>query len=210
MASSTVRTIRLCTEPTYDLPMQREVGRTIRTIRPAAESGQRLCHVWQWSHVRHDSAVSSTYRVDMALSPEVASKRFSASVKDVLDRARARDLSDIKIRELTGVGPSTFHRWRRGEWGKEGPQLHRVVAFYEGLGEDPSVALVALGVAMAQNDPITSGSTDDPLADPDVRAILRRLADPKTSAHMRTTIKAMLRYLANLTDAQLEGDQRAA
>lgn len=188
--------------------MQRLAGHVVRCIQPTNDERVRRAHVWHWTQAQHDSAAHGTYRVAMALPPEQAAKRFAKSVQDVLDRARTRGLSDKDIRNLTGVGPSTFHRWRRGVWGEEGPKLDRVISFYEGLGEDPSIAMNALGVEWKNEtgEPLAL----DPTSDPDVRAVLRKLADPNTSPQMRATIKQMLRYLASLTEAQLDEPEHAA
>lgn len=151
--------------------------------------------------------MNSTYRERVAISRDVARVNFARFVGGVLSRARQRNLTDAKIKELTGVGPSTFHRWRRAEWGKEWPELQKVIDFCEGLGEQPEEAFGALGVTDRRQSP----SPEAPL-DPDVKKILRRLADPNVSDEEKTNIRAMMRYLANLADQAEAGaaapDQR--
>lgn len=128
----------------------------------------------------------------MAVSRDVARVRFARFVQRAIDRARKQGLTDAEISERTGVGPSTFHRWRRGEWGKEGPQLDRVAAFVEGLDLDVSDALSALGLPGSRQD------TPPDRLDPDLQIIARRLGDPAVSEAEKATIRATLRYLADL------------
>lgn len=149
----------------------------------------------------------------MTLPPDLAARRFSRLMERVLDDARQVPMTDLEIRAATGVGASTFHRWKRGEFGKQGPQLDKIRDFFEGLkskgveSADVAKAMNALGV---QVTPAKPEDDLDPMQNPYVRTVLRKLADPKTSPQMRANINQMLRYLANLTDTAIEEQQEAS
>lgn len=130
----------------------------------------------------------------MAVDREVARVNFSAFVTRALASARARGYTDEAIREHTGVGPSTFHRWRRGDWGRDWPELQKVIDFCRGLGFDEDEAFAALGLTGSRTP-----TRPDPM-DPDMREILRRLADPNVSASEKHAIRLMLRSLAALAE----------
>jgi hypothetical protein len=128
----------------------------------------------------------------VAISRDVARANFAAFVVRALASARSRGLNDQQIREATGVGPSTFHRWRRADWGRDWPELQKVIDFCEGLGFDPEDGFAALGVTGTR-----SATGPEPL-DPDVRRLLAKMADPNVGEHEKTVIRALLRYLADL------------
>lgn len=184
--------------------MQRYVGKQVgRFARP-----KHQCRPWHNCHERKLRPVSGTYREQVAISRDVARVNFAHFVDRAVRAARGRDLSDAKIKELTGVGPSTFHRWRRGEWGKDWPELQKVIDFCEGLGIPVEGAFDALGIS-GQRQP-TEAPTQ---LDPDVRIILQRLADPSTSTAEKVMIRGTLRHLAELADrAERDGskDRRSA
>lgn len=121
-------------------------------------------------------------------SPDVARVRFAAWVKRTLDAAYARGLTVKDIEARTGVGSSTWDRWRNGQGGQ--PKIDRVQAFAEGLGVDPQPAFAALGAVAAAR------SATEPELDPDVRAVARFLADPNVSAAEKDAIRLILRRLA--------------
>lgn len=114
---------------------------------------------------------------------------FGAFVKRALAEARDRGLSIDMIEERTGVGRATIYRWTRAE--SPNPQREKVLAFCEGLGIPAKTASQILGW-----DGSRQPTEPEPVVDPDIRAILRKLADPKTPAEQKTSIRATLRYLA--------------
>lgn len=184
----------------------------VRRTEAASDGRVRDSHTWQWRQDPPISAVNSTYGLRMTLPPDLAARRFSRLMERVLEDARAQSMTDADIRQATGVGPSTFHRWKRGEFGKQGPQLDKIRDFFDGLKRagletaSAAAAMNALGVVAPPE-----GADDlDPMQNPYVRTVLRKLADPKTSPQMRATITQMLRYLANLTDAAIEEQQEAS
>lgn len=179
--------------------MQRYAGKLVgRRARP-----QHQCRPWHNCHEKKLRPVSGTYREQVAISRDVARVNFARFVERALRGARERDLSDMKIKELTGVGPSTFHRWRRGDWGKDWPELQKVIDFCEGLGIQVDGAFDALGIS-GQRQPTESAVQ----LDPDVRIIMQRLADPSVSAAEKTLIRGTLRHLADLADQAERGDDK--
>lgn len=177
--------------------MQRYVGQQVgRRVRP-----KHQCRPWHNCHERKLRPVSGTYREQVAISRDVARVNFARFVERALRGARERNLSDLKIKELTGVGPSTFHRWRRGEWGKDWPEVQKVIDFCEGLDIPVEGAFDALGISGQRQ------STESPAQlDPDVRIILQRLADPTVSTAEKVMIRGTLRHLAELADRAERGD----
>lgn len=121
-------------------------------------------------------------------SPDVARALFAAWVKRTVDAAYARGLTVKEIEARTGVGSSTWDRWRNGRGGM--PTIQRVRAFAEGLGVDPQPGFAALGAVAAAR------TATEPELDPDVRAVARFLADPNVSAAEKDAIRLILRRLA--------------
>lgn len=126
----------------------------------------------------------------MATAPDVSRVRFARFVARVLDDARDRGLTDKDIAERTGVGASTFHRWQRGDFARA-PEIGRVRAFCAGLGVPARDALRALGIEEGRDDP-----EPEPAMDPDVRRVLRALADPNVSDQEKLVIREMLKMIA--------------
>lgn len=186
--------------------MQRYAG----VITKAVARSDRYCHGKHPQPKGRNRRRQGTYRVPVAISRDVARVNFARFVERALAAARRRGLSDPKIAELTGIGPSTFHRWRRGDWGTKGwPELQKVIDFCDGLGVSTDDAFAALGLT-GQRQPTTPA---EPL-DPDVRIIMRRLEDPAVSRAEKLSIRATLKYLAELAEGQQrrrdEGDQAAS
>ncbi|WP_415857525.1 helix-turn-helix domain-containing protein [Salinispora arenicola] len=103
-------------------------------------------------------------------------------------------MTDKDIAKATGIGPSTFHRWRRGE-GRELPEIEKVRAFCAGLGISPAGALAALGL-----DPSRDNPEPEPPLPPEVRRILRTLADPNVPDADKLVLQEMLKMLADRAD----------
>lgn len=97
-------------------------------------------------------------------------------------------MTDRDIEQATGIRASTIHRWRRGE---VAPTVDKVRQFCAGLDLPTTEALAALGVGARQ-------ATEPEPLDPDVRALLRKLADPATNDETKAYIRETLRVLANL------------
>ncbi len=121
--------------------------------------------------------------------------RFSRWVGSALGRARARGLTDDDIADLTGVGASTFHRWRRGEFTRA-PELARIRHFCKGLGENLDDALTALGMRPGRDNP-----EPEPPLPREVKIILRALGDPNKPDAEKVVIREMLLMLAARAEA---------
>lgn len=127
--------------------------------------------------------------------------RFAHFVERTLHSARERGMTDPQIEEATGVRASTFHRWRRGE---VAPTVDKVRQFCAGLGVSPREALAALGVSEREAPP------PEPIVDPDIVALLRKLQDPNTNEETKTYIRTTLRMLANMPETPRRRPRKAA
>ncbi len=127
-------------------------------------------------------------------SDDLIRVRFARFVERALAAARYRGMTDKDIEKATGVMSSTFHRWRRGEV-RTMPGLAKVRSFCEGVGADLNDAMAALGISGQRDNP-----EPEPQMDPDLRLILRRMADPNTPAAEKLFIRESLRMLADRAD----------
>lgn len=122
--------------------------------------------------------------------PAVNRVRFSRWVERVLADARSRGMTHLQVAKATGVGTSTFHRWQRGDY-KEAPELDKLRAFCTGLGASTAEAYAALGITDDRD-----AREPEPRLDPDVKIILRTLADPNVPEREKVIIRGMLELLA--------------
>ena len=143
------------------------------------------------SHDRQGLPADGTYGdpVPATASRDPRIQVFARFVKRSLDEARARGMSTEEIEARTGLPRSTMYRWRRAE--VESPQRVQVQAFCAGLGIPVTTASQILGWDGQPPSP-----EPEPSVDPDLRAVMRKLNDPSTSAEAKATIRQMLRYLA--------------
>jgi transcriptional regulator with XRE-family HTH domain len=116
--------------------------------------------------------------------------RFAQFVARTLAGARDRGMTDRDIHAATGVPPSTFHRWQKGQVATA-PDLDKVKRFCEGLGVSVTAAMTALGLAPGRDT-----TEPEPPLPPEIRTILRRLADPNVPESDKLVIREMLRMLA--------------
>lgn len=124
------------------------------------------------------------------MSDELIRVRFAHFVERALASARSGGMTDKDIEAATGVRSSTFHRWRRGDV-RTMPGLDKVTAFCAGIGVDVSDAMTALGLTGQRDNP-----EPEPAQDPDMRLILRQLADPHVPEAEKVFIRESLRMLA--------------
>jgi transcriptional regulator with XRE-family HTH domain len=118
---------------------------------------------------------------------------FATFVRKALTDARAtRAWTASEVSRRTGISRQTLNRWVRGDWSSD-PEAERVVAFCEGLGINPAHAFTALGWSRT---PASRPTPSPPPMDPDVEALLRRLASPNVSAAEKFHIRETIRYLA--------------
>ncbi|MFD0822299.1 helix-turn-helix domain-containing protein, partial [Micromonospora zhanjiangensis] len=124
-------------------------------------------------------------------SPQQAFARFVRRAIDDARDERGWTVSDLAAH--TGVGRSTVFRWLAGDW-QDYPELAKVRGFCAGLDVPVAAAFRALGVP--DGAPVAGRQRGPDTADADIRAIQRRLADPRVSADEKKTIRDLLRYLA--------------
>lgn len=122
---------------------------------------------------------------------ELVRARWSRFVRRALESARTRGLKNKDIQEATGVNPTTFSRWQRGDV-RSTPDIATVRAFCRGLGLDLDEALGALGMGAAKDNP-----APEPPMPPEIRTLLRKLADPNVPETEKLFIQESLRMLAN-------------
>jgi transcriptional regulator with XRE-family HTH domain len=115
--------------------------------------------------------------------------RFSRFVERALAVARERGMTAAQVEAETKISLSTIHRWRRGEIA---PTVDKVRQFCAGLGLSSKEALAALGLSERDATP------PEPITDPDMLALLRKLQDPNTNEETKTYIRTTLHMLANM------------
>lgn len=171
--------------------MQRYAVRAADRLKERHRRTQR----WEHSRPRDNRPTNGTY-VDLvaaassAPSPDVSRARFAAFIARALAGARDRGMTDSAIHKATGVPPATFHRWQKGDF-KTAPDLDKIRRFCDGLGVSPAGALAALGLSPERDNP----EPDAPLP-PEIRRILRTLADPGVPESDKMVLREMLSLLA--------------
>jgi transcriptional regulator with XRE-family HTH domain len=129
---------------------------------------------------------------------------FASFVRRALESARTtRAWNGSEVARRTGVSRQTINRWMRGDWVSD-PEPERVAAFCTGLGLDPSAAFGILGWDRSSTVPPEPG----PAFDPDIEALLRRLADPDVSDAEKFHIRETVRYLAYRPPLRIGGGSR--
>jgi len=124
------------------------------------------------------------------VSLEARRAAFGRFVRRALEDAKDRRISIKEIERRTGVGSTTFYRWRDGDWSKD-PRPSQVDAFCEGLDIPTKAAYRALGWG-ADGKPSTQPAET---FDPELRAIQRKLMDPNVSDTAKESIRNMLRLI---------------
>ena len=116
-------------------------------------------------------------------------------MRKALDGARTtRAWNGSEVARRTGVSRQTINRWVRGDWASD-PEPERVAAFCGGLGLAPSAAFGILGWDRSATD--RPAPAPAAALDPDIEALLRRLADPRVSDTEKFHIRETVRYLAH-------------
>jgi hypothetical protein len=131
-----------------------------------------------------------------APSIDVRRRAFAAFVRRVTDQAEeTRGWSIPHIAERAGINNGTIYRWRDAV-GTRLPLPEQVVAFCDALGIPPAAAFAVLWPGQndrpAEPDPIPQ----DPDIERQLRALLRKIADPNTPEAEKVTIRATIRHLA--------------
>lgn len=160
------------------------------TVLATRAASRTHCHRRHRVHARQRGALWGPYRLFVSSSPETSKVRFARFVSRVLGDARDRGMNDKAIQLATGIGPSTFHRWRRGDFANA-PDIRSVTKFCEGLGVPTRSALLALGVEEGRDEPAPAPPTE-----PDIRRIQRGLVDPNVSDFDKAFVRETLKMLA--------------
>lgn len=135
--------------------------------------------------------------------PEPVRRRFARFVDRALRRASDAGISHRQIAEASGVGTSTFHRWRRGEL-RELPELDRVRAFCAATGASFEDAMAALGLTPARDNP-----EPEPALPQSIRVILRALADPNVPDRDKQMLSEFLQMAADRARTMRRDERRA-
>lgn len=180
--------------------MRNNAESTLTRILWPTGPGTRRSRPRQYCRPRDNRPANRTYgdgvpAASPAPNPDVARARFAKFVSAALRSARQRGMTDRTIAEATGIGPSTFHRWRRGE-GRELPEMEKVRAFCEGLGVSVTGAMTALGL----NPTVRDSPEPEPPMPPEVRRVLRLLADPNVPDKDKVFLSETLKMLADRLD----------
>lgn len=153
------------------------------------------------SRPRDNRPANATYVDRVAASPDVNRSRFARFVARSLASARDRGMTDKDIHAATGIPPSTFHRWQKGQFATA-PDLDKVKRFCEGLGVSLTGAMTALGMAPGRDT-----AEPEPPLPPEIRTILRRLADPNVRESDKLVIREMLKLLAQQARERREPEE---
>lgn len=164
--------------------------RRIRPLRRPAPRSRTHYHRWQHSRRRHLTVTRDTHNLSVTGSPEINKVRFARLIARMLTDARDRGMTDGDIHKATGISPSTFHRWQRGDF-RTPPGIDKIKAFCAGLGLPAAPALRALGAEEGRDDP-----APEPPMDPDVQIILRALSSPQVDDATKTFVRETLKMLA--------------
>ncbi|MGW9196100.1 helix-turn-helix domain-containing protein [Micromonospora chersina] len=118
----------------------------------------------------------------------------------------ATGLSRPQLAKRLVVDPATVWRWETGKQKPDGPAVPEALAEMFKLDLDEVLAAAGL----RRDRPAAKPAPALPM-DPDVQIIVRRLASPNVSEAEKTSIRATLRYLADLAERQeREGKGRSA
>lgn len=99
-------------------------------------------------------------------------------------------LADMET--ATGLGDSTFSRWKKGQWTKD-PRPGAVHDFCDGLGGSRADAYAALGWSETGSAVATE---PEPPLDSRLKAVARRLSDPNVSLMEKIAIQSLLDSMA--------------
>lgn len=106
-------------------------------------------------------------------------------------------MSKSELARRLGIDRGTVHRWESGQNRPEDAVV--VTAFAELFGLNADDALTAAGLRL-ETTPQAAGTIRDAPLDPDLRVIMRRLADPGVGEPEKMIIRATLTRLAEIAD----------
>lgn len=135
-------------------------------------------------------------------TPQARAEKFALFVKEVLKEARKAGMTNADIEAATGIGKSTFYRWRDGDY-KNLPRADQVWDFCIGLGIPPDAAGRLLGLTQRENQPQES-TLEAPLL-----RIQRALSNPNVNPAQKSAIRDLMRAAADIA-ALAERNMEAA
>lgn len=136
------------------------------------------------------------YRGHMVDRRSIDRAAWAALIQTLVDSTASGN--QTQFAKKVGVTSRTVNRWLKQDVAVDSDNVVHVAL---ALGQNPTNLLVQVGY-LTSAEASTGGS--QPL-DPDVRAILAKLADPDTSAEQQALIRQMLRSLAALPMSQNPG-----
>lgn len=125
-------------------------------------------------------------------TPQARAEKFALFVTEVLNEARKAGMTNADIEAATGIGKSTFYRWREGNF-ENLPRADQVWDFCIGLGIPPDAAGRLLGLT-GRADPTSQESM---LEAPLVR-IQRALNNPAVNSAHKSAIRDLMRAAADI------------
>lgn len=142
----------------------------------------RLRVVKERPHANHQDPYAAAYRMPMGDGGK------QESWADYLRRMTERPgWSVARLARESNVHRATIFKWMAG---KGGANVTSVQAIARALGDDPGNAMRAAGNM--------GGTPED--EDPDLQLLRRRLTDPNVPEAEKVSIRAALRYLAQLAE----------
>lgn len=151
--------------------------------REARPRGLQLHVVKVRPEPNHQDPFGTPYRVHMSDGGKRES--WAEYLRRMTDRP---GWSVARLARESGVHRATLFRWMSG---KGGANVTSVRAIADALGDEPGNALRAAGNM--------EGAADEAM-DPDLKVLMRRLADPAVPEAEKAAIRTALRYLAEVAE----------
>jgi transcriptional regulator with XRE-family HTH domain len=164
--------------------------------RPPRACKGRLSRARNLAHPRDNRPDKGTYRLVVSTSLDVRRAKFAAFIRAALEGARIqRGWTVAQLLEATNVGKTTFYRWMNGNW-TEDPEAAKVRDFCDGLDIPAEQAFKILWPGKLER----AAAPEPAPMDPDVLALLRKLADPSTNEQTKQFIRNAIRSLTELAE----------
>lgn len=125
-------------------------------------------------------------------TPQARAEKFALFVTEVLNEARKAGMTNADIEAATGIGKSTFYRWRDGYY-KNLPRADQVWDFCVGLGIPPDAAGRLLGLTDRVDAPTQESMLEAPLV-----RIQQALSNPAVSTAHKNAIRDLMRAAADI------------
>lgn len=157
-----------------------------------------LRHECNKTHPKPDRPADTRPRVLYRVHVRNTSTPERGSWATYVTHVRTRvGMSKAELARRLGVDRGTVHRWETGQTRPEDAVV--VTKFADLFGLDIDEVLTEAGLRLLDRPARTDESV--PL-DPDVKLIMRRLADPNVTEAEKVIIRATLQHLARIADRQ--------